>query len=65
MSIPHALLAGLKYAITSIITKVTTGPMLRWFLLYAAELIVKSTKTPHDDVLFNKVKEAVDGTAQD
>lgn len=50
----------LKATITSIVTRLATKAMLEWLFLWGADLLVKSTKTPHDDDLLKKVKELLD-----
>lgn len=56
------MLQVLAKAVPALLTKVfmslASEKMLEWFLFYVAEHIVKSTKTKHDDVFFEKVKEA-------
>lgn len=53
------MLAMLKSVITSMATSLLTKEFLEWLLLYVAELLVKSTKTPYDDRLLKKIKEAL------
>lgn len=54
------LLGLVKSTLGSMLVKLATQKMLEWLLLWAAEMAVKSTKTPHDDKLLEKVKEALD-----
>ena len=56
-------IGGLKAAFLKILGAILTRSMMEWLLFYVAELIVESTKTPHDNRLLKKVKEAVNETA--
>ena len=60
MSIFPLLLGGLKAAILKILGAVLTEKMMVWVLMFFAELAVKSTKTPYDDKVYEKIKEALD-----
>lgn len=49
----------LKEVIASLIRRIATKKFLEWLLLYVAEQLVKSTKTPYDDELLKKIREAL------
>jgi len=44
--------------VVSILTKAASKEVMEWLLFYVADIIVKSTKTPHDDAFLAKIKEA-------
>lgn len=46
--------------VVGILTKAASKEVMEWLLFYVADLIVKSTKTPHDDAFLEKIKEAND-----
>ena len=53
-----AILAALRSIFIKLIATVATKSLLEWLLFWAADLVVKSTKTKHDDVFYDKFKEA-------
>ena len=57
---PLMLLGLLKSVLGSMVMRLLTGPMLEWVLLWAAQLVVDSTKTKSDDKLLAKIKEVLD-----
>jgi len=54
------ILKGLLSAAVSVLTKAASKDVMEWLLFYVADMIVKSTKTPHDDAFLEKIKEAND-----
>lgn len=46
-------------------SKLLTAAALEWLVLWAGEMLVKSTKTPHDDEFFYKLKELISGKKKD
>lgn len=56
-----AILSALRAIFIKLIATMATKPLLEWLLFWVAEAIVKSTKTPHDDVFVAKLKEAYKG----
>lgn len=52
------VLKGLLGAAVSILTKAASKEVMEWLLFYVADVIVKSTKTPHDDAFLAKLREA-------
>lgn len=44
--------------IVKVLTKAASKEVMEWLLFYVADIIVKSTKTPHDDAFLEKIKEA-------
>ena len=53
------LLLLLQKTVGSMLIKMATQSMLEWVLLWVADMIVESTKTPHDDRLLKQIKEAL------
>lgn len=51
------LIGLLKSMLTGWAGKLLTTSALEWLVLWAGEMLVKSTKTPHDDEFFYKLKE--------
>lgn len=54
----EVLIKSLIAIMTKLVMAVSTKPLIEWFLFYVAKQIVKSTKTPHDDVFYSKIKAA-------
>ena len=59
-SMLSVILKGLLSAAVSVLTKAASKDVMEWLLFYVADMIVKSTKTPHDDAFLEKIKEAND-----
>ena len=57
----HILLIALKSILTKIFLSMASEKVLEWLLFWTVDMIVKSTKTPHDDELAHKVKAAYFG----
>ena len=57
---PVLVLSILKAITIDWIGKLLSRAFLEWFMLWAAEHLVKSTETPHDDEFFNHVKKAIE-----
>ena len=57
--------AGLTKGIVSVATKMfmaaASEAMIKWLLFFIAEQVVKSTKTPHDDMWLAKMKREYEG----
>jgi hypothetical protein len=51
------VIAGLVKLIKGYAVKLATAEFIEWVLFEIAEAAVKSTKTPHDDKLLEKLKE--------
>ena len=51
-----ALLAALRSIFIKLIATMATKSLLEWLLFWAADAIVKSTKSPHDDEFVKKLK---------
>jgi hypothetical protein len=52
---------ALKSILTKIFLSMASEKVLEWLLFWTVDMIVKSTKTPHDDELAHKVKAAYFG----
>lgn len=52
------LLKSLVAVLTKIVMATASKSVIEWFLFYVASAIVTSTKTPHDDIFYKKIKEA-------
>ena len=50
------LLAALRAIFIKLIAAVATEKMVEWLLFWAAEIVVKSTKTNKDDEFLNKLR---------
>jgi len=53
-----AILAALRAIFIKLVATMASKSLLEWVMFWAADLIVKSTKTTHDDVFFDKLKKA-------
>lgn len=58
----HGVVLGLAKAASSFFLKMLTAMagevFIKWLFFYVADIIVKSTKTPHDDAFLEKAKAA-------
>lgn len=52
------LLKALGAIVTKLFAALATEVLLEWMIFKAAEALVKSTKTPHDDEWLEKFKES-------
>ncbi|MGB7996575.1 hypothetical protein [Photobacterium halotolerans] len=52
------ILKSLLAVLTKMLVATASKDVIEWMLFHVIELIVKSTKTPHDDAFYAKVKEA-------
>lgn len=59
-----AILKGLMAVLTKVFMSLATEALIEWLLFYVAHQTVLSTKTPHDDELYKKIKEAYDNGKQ-
>ena len=53
-----AILSALRAIFLKLFAAMLTKNLLEWLLFWTADLIVKSTKTKHDDVFLAKLKES-------
>ena len=53
-----AVLKGTMSVLTKLFMSMASEKLIEWLLFYVAERVVKSTKTPHDDAFYAKIKEA-------
>ena len=52
-----AIWLALTGAVKNIVVKVVSEKFFTWLIFWAADMLVKSTKTKYDDVWLAKVKE--------
>jgi len=53
-----AILAALRAIFIKLIAAMAAKPLLEWMLFWVADIIVKSTKTEHDDLFLKKLKDS-------
>ena len=52
------LLKSLFAVVTKLVMAMASKPLIEWLLFYVANQIVLTTKTPHDDLFYAKIKAA-------
>ena len=55
-----AVLKGLFAVGTKLLVAMASETVIKWAFFYVADEIVKSTKTPHDDVFLKELKDNYD-----
>ena len=55
-----AILAALRAVFIKLVASMAAKPLLEWLLFWTADIIVKSTKTQHDDEFVRRLKESYD-----